>query len=147
MQIVPVKFRYNLLTITKIKDTDDVYSIWRDGAKIDSPNGKKEVETKTENKMAKTAKKVAPKKAAKKVAVKKVAAPKKEKVAKVNGSKRVFEPGKLVDISIADMRSNMKKGFFYRDPQGVRQTESYMSTRQKQDHVRTGMHEYKEVKE
>jgi hypothetical protein len=53
---------------------------------------------------------------------------------------------KKVDISIKDMRANLKKGFVYRDPQGVKQTEKYMATRKNQDHVREGMLESKAVK-
>lgn len=48
--------------------------------------------------------------------------------------------GKVVSISIKDMRAGIKKGFVYRDPQGVIQSEKYMATRAKQDHVRDGMY-------
>lgn len=89
-----------------------------------------------------TVKKVAkksPKKVAKKVAKK---APAKKLTPK---TAKKFAPGKVVKISIADMIKNMKKGFYYRDPQGVRQTEAYMKTRANQEYVREGMHEYKEA--
>jgi hypothetical protein len=75
----------------EVKDKDDVYSIWRNGAKVDSPKEvnvdapittpvevklkSNKMETKTKEKKPaakKMAKKVAPKKAAKKAEVKKV---------------------------------------------------------------------------
>lgn len=130
-------------------DKDDIYSTWRGGAKIDSPHENKLIEekenkeSKTENKMETKTKKSAKKTAVKKVATKKIA---KKAIKKANGTARKFEPGKVLSISIADMRAKMKKGFYYRDPQGVRQTENYMKTRAKQDYVREGMHEYKEEK-
>lgn len=87
-------------------------------------------ENKTSNKKQKPTmktKKVV-KKAAKKVAVKKPAK---------------AEWGKVVSISIADMRAGIKKGKVYRDPQGVIQSEAYMKTRAKQNYVREGMYESK----
>lgn len=96
-----------------VKETDDTYSIWRDGAKIDSPNGTKnnsETETKQtmETKEKSPAKKVAAKKVAKtrklkkpgdeqrrgaKVAAKKVKAAGKEKVEKKKvGASFFFTP-------------------------------------------------------
>lgn len=159
--IVLVDDEFEVRTGDKVDiDKDDIYSTWRNGIKIDAPEGKKQEptelpplqkgkkqevkiinETKTTNEM----KKVSKKSAVKKVSTKKAAAPKKAKKAASKGS-REFEPGKVVSISIADMRKNMKKGFYYRDPQGVRQTEKYMATRANQDWVREGMHEYKEEK-
>lgn len=78
------------------------------------------------NEKNKPAKKAAAKKGAKKGAAKK-------------STKDSSTWGKQVDISIKDMRAGIRKGFQYRDPQGVIQTEKYMATRAKQDHVRTGM--------
>jgi hypothetical protein len=67
-----------------------------------------------------------------------------KKAAKKNGAakKAVSKAdwGKTVSISIKDMRAGIKKGFQYRDPQGVIQTENYMSTRARQDHVRDGIY-------
>lgn len=95
---------------------------------------------KTLNKIIETGMKNANKKAAKKVA------PVNSKsVAKASAPKKVVSGGKKVDISIKQMLLNMKKGFFYRDPQGVRQSENYMKGRANQDHVRTGMLEFKET--
>jgi hypothetical protein len=164
--VILTEDEFEVKDFMQVKDTDDTYSIWRDGAKIDSPNGKKEDPLKAEKKIVnevnkqltnKTmetkekspAKKVAAKKEkpAKKVAAKKVAAPKKKAAAKKNGAARKFEPGKIVSISIADMIKNINKGlYFYRDPQGVRQTVKYMKTRANQDYVREGMHQYKTEK-
>lgn len=66
-----------------------------------------------------------------------------KKATKKNGAaKKVVSKadwGKAVSISIKDMRAGIKKGFQYRDPQGVIQTENYMSTRARQDHVRDGI--------
>lgn len=90
------------------------------------------------------AKKVAPKKAVKKVAAKKVV--KKVAAKKVAAKKEVSKEkpaGKVVNISIADMRKKMEDGFYYRDPQGTRQSENYLASRAKQDWVRTGMQEFK----
>lgn len=128
---------------------DDLYSSWKNGKKFDDlieAQKENESETLTTNKMA-TAKKSPAKKAAKKSPTKKVAkkaAAKKTK--KAPAKKGNFEAGKVVSISIKDMRANIKKGYVYRDPQGVIQTEKYMATRAKQDHVREGMHEYKPSK-
>lgn len=103
--------------------------------------------------MAKTAKKVA-KKAAPKKAVKKVAAKNTSTKAVTKAKKEVIKKitkatceGKVVDISIADMRKKMAEGFFYKDPQGTRQSENYLASRSKQDHVRTGMLEFKASKD
>jgi hypothetical protein len=71
---------------------------------------------------------------------------KKAPVKKVAAVKAKETTAKKVDISIKDMRANLKKGFVYRDPQGVKQTEKYMATRKNQDHVREGMLESKAVK-
>lgn len=150
--IVLVEDEFKVTTEVDI-DKDDIYSTWRAGVKIEEPHADKQAEAKeakaskqtknetteqmeTKTKTAKKSAKKAAKKVAKKSAVKKVS----------NGVKRAFEPGKVVNISIADMRKNLKKGYLYRDPQGVIQTEKYMATRAKQDHVRTGMHEYKPAK-
>lgn len=91
----------------------------------------------TEMATKKPAKKAAKKSAAKKVASKKVA---KKVVKKATATK---SEGKIVDISIADMRKKMADGFYYKDPQGTRQSENYLATRAKQDHVRVGMQEFK----
>ena len=135
-----------------VKPKDEVYSVWRGGVKIDEPKNEQAeiveeviepVETKNKSekvnstKMETKTKKAKPaKKAAKKVATKKVAK-------KSNGTKRVFTPGKVVSISIADMIKNTKKGFVYRDPQGIIQSVKYNESRANQDYVREGMHEYK----
>lgn len=89
--------------------------------------------SKTENKVETKVKS----KPTKKVAAKKVAAKK--------ATNKVV-PGKKVNISIADMITNSKKGFVYRDPQGVRQSVEYMKGRANQEYVREGMYESKEAK-
>lgn len=69
---------------------------------------------------------------------------KKASAKRKNGATRVFEPGKIVSISIKDMINNInKKLYYYRDPQGVRQTVKYMKTRANQEYVREGMRQYK----
>lgn len=145
------------------KEGDDIYSTWRSGKKIETvkpdPKVKKEKaeapvkasavkDTTNEEKKMKKIKKSAPKKAAKKVAPKKAAKKVAKKAAKKSAPKvtKKFEGAKIVSISIKDMRANLKKGYVYRDPQGVIQTEKYMATRAKQDHVREGMQEFKPVK-
>jgi hypothetical protein len=81
-----------------------------------------------------------PKKATKKVAKK--AAKKTVKAKAPKGEARVYAPKpgeKKVNISIKDMIAGIKKGFRYRDPQGVFQSEAYLKTRANQDYVRDGM--------
>lgn len=137
---------FEVLRFDKLKDSHDVYSVWRGGVKIESPNGKKEqveAPAKASQKSSNNQNSNIMKKTAKKSAAKKSAS---KKTSKGAGKKRNFTPGKIVSISIADMRKNLKKGYEYRDPQGVIQTEKYMATRAKQDHVREGMHEYKPEK-
>ena len=101
----------------------------------------------TKNEMAKTAKKAAaPKKAAKKV-VKKVAA-KKTTAKKVAAKTTTFKAdGKVVDITVEDMRKNIAKGYKYRDPQGINQPEQYLATRKNQALLREGMLEFAPVKD
>lgn len=100
------------------------------------------------NEMAKTETKKVAKKAVKKVAAKKVAKKVAKKAVKKVATKKESTSkekplGKVVDISIADMRKKMAEGFYYKDPQGTRQSENYLASRAKQDHVRTGMQEFK----
>jgi hypothetical protein len=121
-----------------VKPNDDVYSVWRNGIKIDSPEGKSEQPEKSSDKVKTNNKKETVMSTTKTKPAKKA----KAKKSPAKGTRK-FEAGKIVDISIADMRAKMKKGYTYRDPQGILQPESYLKTRAKQDHVRTGMHEYK----
>lgn len=101
--------------------------------KPDKEEKKSPVKKEMEKKSA-PVKKGTAKKAVKKVATKKVAAK------KSSGNK--FEGGKKVDISIKDMLAKTKKGFYYRDPQGVRQSEAYLAGRTNQEYVREGMYEF-----
>jgi hypothetical protein len=94
-------------------------------ANVSEKINKKEMATKT-------------KKAAKKVA--------KKSAKKTNSKATGFDKndkktwGKKVNVSIKAMRDGLKKGFIYRDPQGVKQTEVYMATRSNQELVREGMY-------
>lgn len=65
---------------------------------------------------------------------------KKAPAKKATAKKSSADWGKKVDISIKDMRAGIKNGFQYRDPQGIIQSEAYMATRARQDHVREGMY-------
>lgn len=105
-----------------------------DAAKAASEKGKTSkplTETKKQNNKTMATKKAAAKKATKK------SAPKKSTGFDKNDKKTW---GKKVNVSIKAMRDGLKKGFVYRDPQGVKQTEAYMSTRANQDFVREDMY-------
>lgn len=113
---------------TFIKDSSGF--CYRNGSEIALPEDSKSPEPKEKNKTKTIMEKTAVKKAVKKVAAKKA----------TNGKVE----GRKVNISIKAMRIGLKKGFIYRDPQGIKQTEKYMATRKNQDLVREGMYESKE---
>lgn len=131
---------------------DVLHAVWLKGKKvkesIEAPTTKQPAKRMSEQIMEEAAiieqaekenkiiNKTKPKQVMTKKAVKKVA-PKKVAHKKVAGSESW---GKQVSISIKDMRAGIKKGFAYRDPQGVIQSEKYLATRAKQDHVRDGMY-------
>jgi outer membrane biosynthesis protein TonB len=92
---------------------------------------------------ASKAKRDAAKKSGKVATKAKATKPAKAKAAKGKPANMVeYEGAKIVSISIADMRKNIKKGYEYRDPQGVIQRESYLATRARQEYVRDYMQEF-----
>jgi hypothetical protein len=105
------------------------------GKKAKSSGPKSDDKTKINEKMA-TVKKSAPKKAEKKT---KTSTEKKSATGFDKANKATW--GKKVDVSIKKMREGLKKGFIFRDPQGVKQTEEYMKGRANQDFVRKGMYQ------
>lgn len=144
-----MKTAERLQTLGYLTLSENGVELTKKGQKLaDQLNGKTAVEKESPTKKVKSmsnSKNESMKTKTKKVAAKKKAAPKKA-TKKVSRKVAPKEGGKKVNISIKAMIANTKKGFVYRDPQGVKQTIAYMEKRANQDYVREGMWEYKPVK-